>query len=183
MFENVNTASSEMIFIKGYTVVKQGHYWPSNIPVQAGASQNIAGLQPAVGYIERAFGDYTGDGKGLPVQIRTRADGNENALGTFSKTVNYYRYANPQDPFNGVGTTAVSSFINNRRSVGIDISKEYVELSNNKLKELRENGKLLKKTVHKSIRRISKKEIETYTQKLISELGYKPKEVDFINII
>lgn len=103
MFENVNTASSEMIFIKGYTVVGQGHYWPSNTPVQVGTSQSVAGLQPAVGYIERAFGDYTDDGTGLAVKIKTRADGNETALGNFSKTTNYYRYANPQDAFNGVG--------------------------------------------------------------------------------
>ena len=103
MFENVNSASSEMIFIKGYTIEGQGHYWAGNTPVQAGTSQGIAGLQPAVGYIERAFGDYTDDGKGLAVQIRTRADGNETALGNFSKTINYYRYANPQDAFNGVG--------------------------------------------------------------------------------
>lgn len=103
MFQDVNIASSEMIFIKGYTVVGQGHYFPSNTPNQAGASQNVAGLQPGVGYIERAFGDYTDDGNDLPVKIRTRADGNETALGLFSKTVNYYRYANPQDPFNGVG--------------------------------------------------------------------------------
>ena len=50
------------------------------------------------------------------------------------------------DPFNGSGTTGIASFMNNRRYIGIDLEKEYLELTEkryNGLKESMDNEKKL----------------------------------------
>ena len=47
------------------------------------------------------------------------------------------------DPFNGGGTTGVASkIIGNRKYIGIDIEKEYIQLTEKRLNEITENPKL-----------------------------------------
>lgn len=43
------------------------------------------------------------------------------------------------DPFNGSGTTGIASIQENRRYVGIDISKEYLDLTIKRMKEIIDN--------------------------------------------
>lgn len=46
------------------------------------------------------------------------------------------------DPMNGSGTTCVSALKLSRKFIGIDISKEYCELANNRIKEFEQQPKL-----------------------------------------
>jgi len=39
------------------------------------------------------------------------------------------------DPFNGIGTTTVSSFKNNRKSIGIELNKKFIKVSNDWINE------------------------------------------------
>jgi site-specific DNA-methyltransferase (adenine-specific) len=48
------------------------------------------------------------------------------------------------DPFNGGGTTGVAAkIIGNRKYIGIDIEKEYIELTINRLKQINSQNRLL----------------------------------------
>ena len=40
------------------------------------------------------------------------------------------------DPFNGSGTTGIASLLNNRKYIGIELEKEYIELTHKRIKEL-----------------------------------------------
>jgi site-specific DNA-methyltransferase (adenine-specific) len=42
------------------------------------------------------------------------------------------------DPFSGSGTTSLVAYKNNRKSIGIDISEEYIEFSNERIQEHRQ---------------------------------------------
>ncbi|NCU33230.1 MAG: site-specific DNA-methyltransferase, partial [Candidatus Moranbacteria bacterium] len=48
------------------------------------------------------------------------------------------------DPFSGSGTTSLVAFKHNRKSIGIDISDEYIEFSNERINEYKhENSGVL----------------------------------------
>lgn len=44
------------------------------------------------------------------------------------------------DPFIGSGTTAIASIMNGREYLGIDISPEYIEMAENRIKEFKKQG-------------------------------------------
>lgn len=47
------------------------------------------------------------------------------------------------DPFAGSSTTGLASILHNRKFIGIDLEKDYLELSKKRLNDLNSNGKLL----------------------------------------
>lgn len=61
------------------------------------------------------------------------------------------------DPFNGVGSAVIASLKNNRNAVGIDKEKEYCEIAESRIKDLRE-GNLKLRPINKAIHKPSKKD-------------------------
>lgn len=87
------------------------------------------------------------------------------------------------DPFSGAGTTPVIAKKLGREYVAIDISEEYVNLGKNKIEQINLLGDVIKKTVTKSNRKVTKKSIEIYIQDLCVSLGYRPEEEEFVGIL
>lgn len=69
------------------------------------------------------------------------------------------------DPFNGVGSTVLASLKNGRNAVGIDRDKDYCELSEKRIVDLKE-GRLKTRPINKPIHKPNKK----------SKLSQIPKE-------
>lgn len=46
------------------------------------------------------------------------------------------------DPFNGSGTTGIAAVMHNRKYIGIDLEKDYLDISINRLKDVTEAGQL-----------------------------------------
>lgn len=89
------------------------------------------------------------------------------------------------DPFNGVGTTACVSSMLNRRYFSIDISKEYVDISIEKLNQINEFGEVKKQTTKTVKNSVPKKTIEVKLQTLLlqfPELVDEQKLYEYISI-
>lgn len=88
------------------------------------------------------------------------------------------------DPFCGAGTTAIAATKLERNFVVTDLDNNYVEITNEKLAEMRNNFKLFgnyqiaRTTVNKPKSIASKREIEIYLQQLTQRLGKIPTETD-----
>jgi DNA modification methylase len=83
------------------------------------------------------------------------------------------------DPFSGVGTTSFTSKKLNRRFVSIDISPEYVDIGNQKISEISQNGFIKREKIYRQKRKHTKKELEIYVQNLTNLLGKKPTVTEF----
>lgn len=108
MFADPNVAPMELIFIKGYTTVGQGHSYQVMVPYQIGNSNSIATHNPTLDFVE-FYEDYSDDGKGNMVKLATLKSGNENIYVDFNKATDYIHYANPMDIFNGNGAVGSTS--------------------------------------------------------------------------
>jgi SAM-dependent methyltransferase len=84
------------------------------------------------------------------------------------------------DPFSGTGTTPITAKRLGKRYAAIDISEDYVELGKAKLRQLDQNGSIIKSSVKKAKYKVSKKQIEVYIQNVCTQLGYRPSEDEFI---
>ncbi len=61
------------------------------------------------------------------------------------------------DPFNGVGSAVIASLKNDRHAVGIEQKKEYCDIAENRIKDLK-NGNLKLRPINKPIHKPSKKD-------------------------
>ncbi len=75
------------------------------------------------------------------------------------------------DPFMGVGSTAVAALLHNRRATGAEISKEYVEIARNRIRQAIQ-GKLKTRPMGKPIYEPSLKE-EKYRRELGRKIIHK----------
>ena len=87
------------------------------------------------------------------------------------------------DPFSGVGTTAIVAKKLGRRYAAIDISEQYVNIGKEKLKQISLVGDVIKTSVKKPKRRVTKKAIELYIQNICINMGHRPTEEEFISIL
>lgn len=71
------------------------------------------------------------------------------------------------DPFNGVGSAVIAALKNNRHAIGIDRDKEYCQLAEERIVDLKE-GKLKIRPINKPIHKPDKK----------NKLAQRPKEWD-----
>lgn len=79
------------------------------------------------------------------------------------------------DPFNGVGSAVIASLKNDRNAIGIDQEKEYCEIAEKRIKELKA-GNLKLRPINKPIHKPSKKDKVAQVPKEWQELnfsGYK----------
>ncbi len=84
------------------------------------------------------------------------------------------------DPFGGTGTTAITAKQLGRRYCISELSKEYVDISNNLLSNVDKNGELIRTSKEVSKNIIPKKQIEKDIQILAIELNRKPTIDEFI---
>ncbi len=98
MFSNPNAASSEVIFIRGYTTKKHGHmYQDWGQPNQTkGTWPHPGRFDPVLDFVD-AFETYSNPGKSAP--IITTVDGNYNNYSGYNPSRNYIEYDNPMDIF------------------------------------------------------------------------------------
>jgi adenine-specific DNA-methyltransferase len=75
------------------------------------------------------------------------------------------------DPFNGVGSAVIAALKNNRNAIGIDRDKEYCQLAEKRIKDLKE-GLLKMRPINKPIHKPDKK----------SKLSQVPKEWEELNL-
>ena len=61
------------------------------------------------------------------------------------RLINLYTYEEDVvlDPFCGSGTTCIAAIQNNRNYIGYDIVEEYVDLSNKRISQLKNQSKLI----------------------------------------
>ncbi len=87
------------------------------------------------------------------------------------------------DALVGVGTTAVVAARLNRRYVGIDLDKNYVEITRKKLAEVEQYGTVHRQSIPKPKRKYTKKELQLILRNLANELGRlpTPEDVDKIS--
>jgi DNA modification methylase len=62
------------------------------------------------------------------------------------KLIKYYSFVGDiiLDPFIGSGTTAVAAYVLNRKSIGFEIHKKYIELFETRIKTIEKNTKIIK---------------------------------------
>jgi len=82
------------------------------------------------------------------------------------------------DALAGTGTTIITAAKLGRRFVGIDIDPYYVELMQNKIKEIQLNGKITRIPVKKSKIGLTKKELQLELRSLAKKLGRLPTPED-----
>ncbi|HOA81934.1 MAG TPA: site-specific DNA-methyltransferase, partial [Defluviitaleaceae bacterium] len=87
------------------------------------------------------------------------------------------------DPFSGVGTTAIVAKKLGRKYAAIDISEEYANIGKKKLEQISIVGDVIKTSVKKPKRKVTKKAIELYIQSICLNMGYRPTEEEFISIL
>jgi hypothetical protein len=86
------------------------------------------------------------------------------------------------DPFCGAGTTAIASLKAGRQFVTVDLDKQYVEITNRKIKAMQEHADLFghffvpREKTQRIKKPVSKKGVETYLQELARRLGKVPTE-------
>ncbi|MDQ0350359.1 site-specific DNA-methyltransferase (adenine-specific) [Alkalibacillus filiformis] len=84
------------------------------------------------------------------------------------------------DPFCGAGTTAIVAKKLNRNYLTTDISEEYVEIAERGLNQVEEFGELVRDSVKRPKRDITKKEVELRAQELAQKLDRKPTLEEFL---
>lgn len=85
------------------------------------------------------------------------------------------------DPFAGAGTTAISALKNNRRYLTIEIDPYYKNVTEKKLKELKDNGHIARKSVSNTVDSVyTKKWLELKVQEFAKRLNRKPSLNEFI---
>lgn len=82
------------------------------------------------------------------------------------------------DALCGVGTTAVAASKLGRRYIAIDIDKHYVDITREKLAQLKANGSIARKAEEKNKKEITKKELQLELKELARLLGRLPTEKD-----
>ncbi len=82
------------------------------------------------------------------------------------------------DALCGTGTTPVTAFKLGRRYVAIDIDKNYVRITKEKLAEVEQNGFVRRESIRKPQREYTKKELQLELRKLASNLGRLPTPED-----
>lgn len=82
------------------------------------------------------------------------------------------------DALSGVGTTAIVAYRLGRRYVAIDIDKHYVDITRRKIAQLKTNGFIIRSSVEKNLRTITKKELQLELKKITLSLGRLPSEND-----
>lgn len=82
------------------------------------------------------------------------------------------------DALCGVGTTPVAALKLGRRYVAIDIDRRYVEITEKKIEQLRSKGFIARKSEKKSLRAVTKKELQLELRDLAQSLGRLPTEED-----
>jgi site-specific DNA-methyltransferase (adenine-specific) len=87
------------------------------------------------------------------------------------------------DPFSGAGTTAIVAKKLGRKYAAIDISEEYVNIGKKKLEQISIVGDVIKTSVKKPKRKVTKKAIELYIQSICLNMGFRPTEEEFISIL
>jgi hypothetical protein len=102
MYTTPSVASSENIFVKGYSTEGDGHSWNMQVPAQIGKSYSIAASQPTLDWVEN-YEDYTDNNSARFVKLGVYTSGVETTIAVFNKNTNYKHYAHPMDIFNGTG--------------------------------------------------------------------------------
>ena len=87
------------------------------------------------------------------------------------------------DPFCGAGTTALAAIRNKRNYFTIDISPEYVNIATKKIEELKTQGAVIRHPEIKAKRKVSKKKMELYVQKLMLTLGKKIEDDELVSVL
>ncbi len=82
------------------------------------------------------------------------------------------------DALAGAGTTPVIAARLNRRYVAIDMDEYYVQIMEDKLAMMKENGSIERESIKKEKKAFSKKELQLELRELASELGRLPTPED-----
>ncbi len=82
------------------------------------------------------------------------------------------------DAFSGTGTTAVAAVKLGRRYVAIDVDKEYVRITREKIAEIERDGRISRKSVPRPQREYTKKELQLELRNLAAKLGRLPTPQD-----
>jgi site-specific DNA-methyltransferase (adenine-specific) len=82
------------------------------------------------------------------------------------------------DALCGVGTTPVIASEHGRRYVGIDIDQDYVAITEEKLRSVRESGSVVRTRISKTKLPFSKKELQLELRSIASQLGRLPTPED-----
>lgn len=82
------------------------------------------------------------------------------------------------DALSGAGTTPVMAAKLERRYVAIDIDEKYVEITKNKIAEVKRKGYVERKSTHKPQKEYTKKELQLELRDLAIELGRLPTPKD-----
>lgn len=86
------------------------------------------------------------------------------------------------DALSGVGTTAAVAYRLGRRYVAIDVDKHYVDITRKKIEQLKTNGFILRTSIEKKIRTITKKELQLELKEIALSLGRLPSEKEVENM-
>lgn len=82
------------------------------------------------------------------------------------------------DAFSGAGTTPVTAVKLGRQYVAIDIDKKYVQMTKEKVNEVKQKGYVKRESTNKIQREYTKKELQLELRKLAAELGRLPTPED-----
>ncbi|MBS1249380.1 MAG: Modification methylase BamHI [Chloroflexi bacterium] len=82
------------------------------------------------------------------------------------------------DALGGAGTTPVTSLKLDRQYVAIDIDEKYVEITKNKLDEIKNKGYVERESTHKPQQKYTKKELQLELRDLAQKLGRLPTPKD-----
>src|SRR3989338_10022287 len=85
------------------------------------------------------------------------------------------------DPFAGAGTTAIVAKKLNRHYYTTEISADYINITNRRLKEVGEYGDIVLRSVKHDNNGLTKKSVELVVQKLALELSRKPTLEELLN--
>lgn len=82
------------------------------------------------------------------------------------------------DALAGTGTTAVVASQLGRRYVAIDIDDVYVQITKDKINQVRKSGHVKRESIHRAKGKYSKKALQIELQRIASELGRAPTKND-----
>jgi site-specific DNA-methyltransferase (adenine-specific) len=82
------------------------------------------------------------------------------------------------DALVGTGTTVVQAARLGRKYVGVDIDEKYIEITNNKIDQINENGFVQRNTIHRQRSKVNKKALQLELKEIAKNLGRLPTPYD-----